>query len=398
MMEQTQVINLVDGILKKAVERGASDIHLEPEKNKFICRYRIDGILYKISEFPANLLDGVLSRIKIMADMDIAEKRLPQDGRFGIEILGKPIDMRVSTFPTINGENMVIRILDRSKGLLNLSELGFSKKEYELFNELIHRPYGMILVVGPTGSGKTTTLYAALSSINAIEKNILTLEDPIEYELPHIRQSQINIKAGLTFATGLRSMVRQDPDIIMIGEIRDRETAEIAIHAALTGHLVFSTLHTNDAPSAAIRLIDMGIEPFLITASLIGVLAQRLMRTLCPDCKKGYTPPEEILRGLSQDLQSEACRIGTVPGEKAITFYKETGCPQCSQTGYSGRTGIFELLIPDDAIRELIIQKKSHSIIREKARAVGMNTLRQAGIEKVCNGTTSISELLRVTE
>ncbi|MFC1632442.1 GspE/PulE family protein, partial [Candidatus Omnitrophota bacterium] len=384
------VINMVNAIILKAVEMSASDIHLEPERDSFQCRYRIDGVLYPISVIQQQDQAAVISRIKIMANMDIAEKRLPQDGRVQMKLADKEVDLRISTFPSIYGENLVIRILDRSGGILKLDQLGFSPATLTLFSQLIYRPYGIILVTGPTGSGKTSTLYGALSEINTMEKNIITLEDPVEYEIPRICQSQINVKAGLTFAHGLRSIVRQDPDIIMIGEIRDKETADIAIHAALTGHLVFSTLHTNDAPSAATRLIDMGVEPFLVASSIIGILAQRLMRTLCPSCKKKYQPSPELLKET----------LGMGPDALALpsNFYKEGSCDDCNQRGYSGRTGIYELLLPNDQIKELISQKASSAILREHAVKNEMKTLRQAGLEKVLAGTTSVSELLRVTE
>ncbi len=383
------VVERVNQIIEQAIESGASDIHLEPERDKFNCRYRVDGILRNGPAIPFDEQAAVVSRIKIMADIDIAEKRLPQDGRMRIFLAGRDVDLRISTFPSIHGENLVIRILDRSSGLIHLSDLGFTKENLENFSHLIHRPYGMILVTGPTGSGKTTTLYAALSEINTTEKNIITLEDPVEYELPNVRQSQINVKAGLTFANGLRSIVRQDPDIIMIGEIRDAETADIAIHAALTGHLVFSTLHTNDAPSAVARLIDMGIEPFLVASSVIGILAQRLIRTLCPHCKEPYAPSAEVLGQLG------------VPSEikKGLkNFYRENGCARCRKLGYAGRTGIYELLIPNDRVRSLVTQKASATVIRQEAMKSGMKSLRDSGREKVIKGSTSVSEILRVTE
>ena len=284
---------------------------------------------------------------------------------------------------------MVMRILDRSGGLLKLEELGFSTENLEGYRKLIHRPYGMMLVTGPTGSGKTTALYAALNEISSTEKNVITLEDPVEYEIDNIRQSQINVRAGLTFASGLRSIVRQDPDIIMIGEIRDRETADIAIHAALTGHLVLSTLHTNDAPSAAARLIDMGVEPFLVASSVIGILAQRLIRTLCPACKQKYVPSKELLQQLG---------LADKVGASDVHFYKETGCAKCKQYGYTGRSGIYELLVPNEKIRDLITKNASALVIQEEAMKAGMKTLREAGLEKVIKGVTSVSEVLRVTE
>lgn len=383
------VIERVNQIVEKAVEMGASDVHLEPEKKKFVCRYRVDGILRAMEPIPFEEQAAVISRIKIMADMDIAEKRLPQDGRFRMNVVDRDVDLRVSTFPSIYGENMVLRILDRSSGLLKMGDLGFSAQDLETFRKLVRKPYGMILVTGPTGSGKTTALYAALSEINSAEKNIITLEDPVEYEIANVRQSQINVKAGLTFALGLRSIVRQDPDIIMIGEIRDKETADIAIHAALTGHLVLSTLHTNDAPSAAARLIDMGVEPFLVATSVIGIVAQRLIRTLCPACKRSYPPSKELLAqlGLDEDLIKEN-----------ISFYQEKGCAKCKNMGYSGRTGIYELLVTNEYVRELITKKSSATRIRDEAIKLGMRSLRDSGIEKVRMGITSVSEIIRVTE
>ena len=384
----SSVIEIVNEIITTAVEMKASDIHIEPRQDSFNYRYRIDGIMYEMKPLPLQHQAAVISRLKVMASLDIAEKRLPQDGRIQMGIRGKEVDLRVSTFPTIYGENLVIRILDRSSGALNLKELGFSEEVYKQFYQLIHRPYGVILVTGPTGSGKTTTLYAALQKINSLEKNIVTLEDPVEYELPLIRQSQVNPKAGLTFSTGLRSIVRQDPDIIMIGEIRDTETADIAIHAALTGHLVFSTLHTNDAPSSFTRLIDMGVEPFLIASSVIGVLAQRLVRTLCNSCKHAYEPSPELLERLG--LHNLV--------DKKITFYKEVGCTQCKNRGYAGRTCIAELLITNEEIKELVTQKTQSIALRQEAIKSGMKTLRDAGLEKVLQGITSLSEILRVTE
>lgn len=392
------VINMVNNIITRAVEMGASDIHLEPERKSFNCRYRIHGVLYAISQIPHEEQAAVISRIKIMANMDIAEKRLPQDGRLHIFVAGRDVDFRVSTFPSIYGENLVIRILDRSRGILKLEQLGFTEDILKAFSELIQKPYGMFLVTGPTGSGKTTTLYAALSQLNSLEKNIITLEDPVEYEIAHIRQSQVNVKAGLTFATGLRSIVRQDPDIIMIGEIRDKETADIAIHAALTGHLVFSTLHTNDAPSAATRLIDMGVEPFLVASSVIGILAQRLVRTLCPSCKKSYAPSKELIKELKLDKSIGAEQLDNFYRGKKAVFYKESACHKCKQRGFIGRTGIFELLMPNEHIKDLISHKASSTSLREEAVKAGMQTLRGTGFKKVVSGLTSVSELLRVTE
>lgn len=381
------VIQVVDTLITKAVEVGASDIHLEPDQGHFYCRYRIDGILREIPELPKKYEAAIISRIKIMSSMDIAEKRLPQDGRIQTTVANKSVDLRVSTFPTLSGENVVLRILDRSRAFLELDGLGFAPENLKIMEKAIKRPFGMILVTGPTGSGKTTTLYAALNKVNNLDKNIMTLEDPVEYEIPRIRQSQVNVKAGLTFAAGLRSMVRQDPDVIMIGEIRDKETADIAIHAALTGHLVFSTLHTNDSASAATRLIDIGVEPFLVGTSVIAIIAQRLVRTLCPNCKKPYTPGREEL-----DL------LGLGPIDEKAVFYKEAGCRRCFDTGYSGRTGIFEMLALDDKMKELISRKVSSTQIHEAAARGGMKTLRDDGTLKVKAGITTVAEVLRVTK
>jgi len=371
------VIQVVDTLITKAVELGASDIHLEPDQGHFYCRYRIDGMLREIPELPKKYEAAIISRIKIMSNMDIAEKRLPQDGRIQATVANKSVDLRVSTFPTLSGENVVLRILDRSRAFLELDGLGFAPDNLKIIEKAIKRPFGMILVTGPTGSGKTTTLYAALNKVNNLDKNIMTLEDPVEYEIPRIRQSQVNVKAGLTFAAGLRSMVRQDPDVIMIGEIRDKETADIAIHAALTGHLVFSTLHTNDSASAATRLIDIGVEPFLVGTSVIAIIAQRLVRTLCPHCKKPYTPGREEL-----DI------LGLGPIDEKAVF----------DTGYSGRTGIFEILALDDKMKELISRKVSSTQIHEAAVRDGMKTLRDDGTLKVKAGITTVAEVLRVTK
>jgi type II secretory ATPase GspE/PulE/Tfp pilus assembly ATPase PilB-like protein len=328
---------------------------------------------------------GIISRVKIMSNMDIAEKRLPQDGRIQSVVNGKNVDLRISTFPTINGENLVLRILDKSRSLIRMKELGMDEVTLAAFDQMIHRPHGIILITGPTGSGKTTTLYAVLSTINTTEKNIITMEDPVEYEIERVRQAQVNVKAGVTFAAGLRSMLRQDPDIIMIGEIRDHETAEIAIHAALTGHLVFSTLHTNDAVSATTRLIDMGVEPFLISSSLICVVAQRLVRVLCKECKEAYEPPKELLSELKMQYK------------EGMKFYREKGCPVCRSTGYSGRIGIYELFLPDEETKRLIDKKVTAGEIRAAAIAHGMKTLREDALDKLESGITSLSEILRAT-
>jgi type IV pilus assembly protein PilB len=384
--ENAPVVKLVDSIIEKAVENRASDIHIEPEEDKTFVRYRIDGVLYDVPPPPKHLEPAVISRIKIMGNMDIAERRLPQDGRVQMSCKGKDVDLRVSSFPTIYGENLALRVLDKSTVILKLEDLGFDKQNLSRFSELLDRPHGIILVTGPTGCGKTTTLYAALRTLNAVEQNIITLEDPVEYRIKRVRQCQVDAKAGLTFATGLRSILRQDPDVVLIGEIRDVETAEIAVHAALTGHLVFSTLHTNDAAGALTRLSDMGVEQFLIASSVIGILAQRLVRTVCPKCRKAYQASPEILKdlGLSE--------------KKDLSLYRAPGCEECKKTGYLGRTGVHEFLKVSDPMRELIIKKRSSAELRDQAIKEGMVTLRQSGIEKILKGKTSVEEILRITE
>jgi len=380
---QEPVVKFVNTVISYAVKNRASDIHIEPEENILRVRLRIDGVLHTFTEVAKNMHPAIISRIKILARLNIADKLRPQDGQFQMTIDSKKVDFRVSTFPTFWGECAVLRLLDRSSVLIGLGELGFSPENLIKFNALIKKPYGIILVTGPTGSGKTTTLYSALEAIRSEEKNIITLEDPVEYTLPLIRQVQINPKQGLTFATGLRAVLRQDPDVIMVGEIRDLETAEIAVQAALTGHLVFSTLHTNNAATAVTRLVDIGVEPYLIASSLIGVLAQRLVRKICPACKEGYKPKPEILKYLGL--------------EENIELFKGKGCEECNNTGYKGRTGIFELLIIDDTIREMILKNKSANEIHQVAVTKGMKTMRDDGFEKVKKGITTIEEVLRVT-
>ncbi len=382
------IIKLVNLVLSQAVKARASDIHIEPYQNRIKIRHRVDGILYDMLSPPKHIQSTLISRIKIMAKLNIAEKRLPQDGRIEIRIGNRDVDIRVSTIPIAFGERVVLRLLDKTNVLLKLSDLGMSEKGLKVFNQLIKSAHGIILVTGPTGSGKTTTLYAALSIINNSDINIITIEDPIEYQIEGIGQIQVNPKIDLTFANGLRSIVRQDPDVILVGEIRDLETAEIAIQAALTGHLVFSTLHTNDSASAITRLIDMGIEPFLVTSSVIGILAQRLMRNICNECKNVYTPDEESLQN-----------IGITPemyGGKKI--YRGKGCQDCLNTGYRGRTGIFELMILNDSIKNLILKTSDSSSIKHKAVEHEMTTLRQDGALKVLNGITTIEEVLRITQ
>ena len=381
------IIKLVNLLVAGAIKDRASDIHVEPYSGNLKIRYRIDGILYDILSLPRRIQSPLVSRIKIMAKLNIAEKRLPQDGRIEIKIADRLVDIRVSVIPTAFGERVVLRLLDKSANILMLADLGMHDERIKLLNRLIKSPYGIILVTGPTGSGKTTTLYAALSTINQPEINIITIEDPIEYQMDGVGQIQVNPKIDLTFAAGLRSIVRQDPDVILIGEIRDRETAEIAIQSSLTGHLVFSTLHTNDAASAVTRLIDMGIEPFLVTSSIIAIIAQRLVRVLCPHCKEVYMPDEESLSNLGLDrsvLQNN-------------TFYRKKGCNLCMQTGFRGRTAIFEIMIVDDEIKRLVLKTSDANQINELALKRGMITLQKDGIDKVLSGITTTEEVLRVT-
>ena len=382
--EKTSVSKLVDSLLLQAVHSRASDIHIEPEETTVSVRLRVDGLLHHLTTFPLVIQSAVVSRVKILAGMDITESRKAQDGKIRMELEGKDLDIRVSTFPTLFGENVVLRLLDKRAMLPNLVDLGFSQANLEHFSKLITHSHGIILVTGPTGSGKTTTLYAALSKINSEEKNIVTIEDPVEYVLPRVRQTQVNVKAGITFANGLRGFLRQDPDIMMVGEIRDRETVEMAIQSALTGHLVFSTLHTNDAPSALARLIDMGAEPFLISSTVIGILAQRLVRTNCMKCREPYTLSPAVLQSVglpegTQDMRGKCCS-------------------KCNQTGFMGRTGIFELMFITDEIKSLVDARRSAAEIKKKATEQGMKTLREDGLEKVLKGITTLEEVLRVTE
>ena len=381
------IIKLVNLIVSGAIKDRASDIHVETYSSNVKIRYRIDGILYDILSLPRRIQSPLISRIKIMAKLNIAEKRLPQDGRIETKIADRLIDIRVSVIPTAFGERVVLRLLDKTANILMLSDLGMHDERVKLLNKLIKSPFGIILVTGPTGSGKTTTLYAALSTINQPEINIITIEDPIEYQMDGVGQIQVNPKIDLTFAAGLRSIVRQDPDVILIGEIRDRETAEIAIQSSLTGHLVFSTLHTNDAASAVTRLIDMGIEPFLVTSSIIAIIAQRLVRVLCPHCKEVYVPDDESLSNLG--LNRTAL--------KNHTFYRKNGCNLCMQTGFRGRTAIFEIMIVDDEIKKLVLKTSDANQINELALKRGMITLQKDGIDKVLQGMTTIEEVLRVT-
>lgn len=382
-------VHLANLIFSQAVRAGTSDIHIEPQEKSMRVRFRIDGVLHDAMQPPKKLHASLVSRIKVMANMDIAERRVPQDGRISLKIEDKTVDVRVATLPTAYGEKVTMRLLNRSSRLITLEELGFPLLELEKYRRIVHMPYGFILVTGPTGSGKSTTLYATLSAINSVEKNIITVEDPIEYRLDGLNQVQVNVRAGLTFANGLRSILRSDPDIIMIGEIRDEETARIAVESALTGHLVFSTLHTNDAAGAITRLDDMGIETFLTASSLAGVVAQRLARILCLHCKEAY----EISR---DELLSNIPDFPLDEGEEKLTLYRPKGCFRCSNTGYKGRVGVYELLLVNEEIRQLTLHHASSSEINDAAVSAGMITLRQDGLRKVKQGITSVEEIMRV--
>ena len=386
---EAPVISLVNLIMLRAIKEGASDIHIEPYGDKSLkVRYRIDGVLHDIMSPPRNLHMAIISRIKIMSNMNIAERRLPQDGRIKVQVHGREVNFRVSTIPAVNGESAVLRILDPAQIMLDLKTIGFSRHNLQKYQELIEKPNGILLVTGPTGSGKSTTLYATLNILNSTEKKIMTIEDPVEYRLDGINQLQAKPKIGLTFAAGLRSFLRQDPDIMLVGEIRDRETAEIAIQSALTGHLVLSTLHTNDAPSSIIRLVDMGIEPFLISSSVIGVIAQRLVRTICPYCKKEIP--------LSAEVQKIMAEFKIEHDEMKI--FRGEGCQHCKQTGYKGRTAIFELMVVNENIREMIYKNAPLSEIREIAiNKNGMVTLKEDGIRNIVQGITTIEEVIRAT-
>lgn len=385
--DEAPIIRLVNSLLSQAIRERASDIHIEPFEKDVVARFRIDGILYNILTIKKRFQSSIASRIKIMSGLNIAEKRLPQDGGMRIKIAGKDVDIRVSIVPTAFGERIVLRLLYRESALLPLEEIGFSGDILERFKEIITRPHGIILVTGPTGSGKTTTLYAALSKINSPDKNIITIEDPIEYQIKGIGQIQVNSKINLTFAAGLRSVLRQDPDVILVGEIRDSETAEIAIQAALTGHLVFSTLHTNDAAGAITRLLDMKIEPFLISSSVMAILAQRLVRVLCRECREPY----QLTAIEMNELEIEADAAGR-------TVFRAKGCSACFNTGYFGRTAIYEMLVMDDDIRQLVMKNADAATIKAAAMEKGMRTLRQDGADKVLAGITAVEEVVRVTQ
>ena len=388
MASEAPVIKLVNLIISRAVEIEASDIHFEPFENDLRIRYRIDGVLHDMEAPTKRLQNAISSRIKIMAKLNIAERRLPQDGRIKHRVSGKEIDMRVSTIPTIYGESVVLRILDRGNVVLDLTKLGFPANSLKKFENIISKPYGMLLVTGPTGSGKTTTLYASLNKLNSSDKKIITIEDPIEYQLHGVNQIHVKPQIGLTFSSGLRSIVRQDPDIIMVGEIRDAETADIAIQAALTGHMVFSTVHTNDSAGAITRLSDMGIEHYLMASALVGVLAQRLVRKICSHCKKLVKVGKKSMEEISSEIKDIL---------DVNDLYEGEGCEKCNRTGYRGRIGIYELLLIHEEIHDMILKKTSSVHIKEKARSLGMTTLRGDGWQKVKDGVTSVSEIYRVT-
>ncbi len=386
--DEAPIIRLINSLLYEAIKKRASDIHIEPYETEIIIRYRIDGILYEVIKPPKRFQSSILSRVKIMAGMNIAEKRLPQDGRIRIKMSGKDIDIRASIIPTSFGERAVLRLLDRSSVLIGLNSIGLSEEKLHLLKQLIKRTSGIILVTGPTGSGKTTTLYSVLSTLNSSELNILTIEDPVEYQIKGIGQIQVNPKIELTFANGLRSILRQDPDVVLVGEIRDKETAEIAVQASLTGHLVFSTLHTNDAAGGITRLVDIGVEPFLVSSSVVAIIAQRLVRTICPDCKTAYRPDNDEL--LEIGIKAAQLQDGII--------YKGEGCSNCVNTGYRGRTGIYEIMLVDEELRSMITKGIDSSTIKREAIKKGMTTLKQDGARKVIEGTTSIQEVLRVTQ
>jgi type II secretion system protein E len=383
LAQEKGIIQVVNLIIDNAVKDRASDIHVEPGEFNVRVRYRIDGVLYEKETLPARMYSAVSSRIKLLSQMNIAERRLPQDGRIKVAAAGRNIDIRVSTIPTVYGESVVMRLLDKEASFITLEDIGFDRTILDIYEDVIEKPYGMILITGPTGSGKSTTLYASLSKINSAAKKIITVEEPVEYLMPGINQIQVRPKIGLTFASGLRHIVRQDPDIIMVGEIRDMETAGIAIHAALTGHLLFSTLHTNDAPGAITRLMDMGIENYLVASTLISVMAQRLVRRICPFCKTREDVPEDVLKRISADIKE---------------VWTGKGCEKCSGTGYKGRIGIFEVLPVSAPIRDLIMKRATIKETKDKAIELGMRTLREDGIEKVKKGITTIDEVLRVTQ
>ncbi len=386
--EDAPVVRLVNLVLTQALKDRASDIHIEPSEEELRVRFRVDGVLQTVMTLPKTVQPALASRIKVLARLNIAERRIPQDGAFELSLDGRRIDFRVSTVPTIFGERVAVRLLDKTKGLLTLEQLGLDARTRRRYEGLVRQPYGIILVSGPTGSGKTTTLVSTLALLNSVDKNIITVEDPVEYQLPGVSHIQVNPRSGLTFASGLRSIVRQDPDIIMIGEIRDVETAEIAIHASLTGHLVLTTIHTNDAPSALTRLADMGIEPYLVASAVIGVASQRLVRLLCPNCKQPAPIPKEIVTWLQSTVKD------ALP---APEFHRPVGCAQCRHTGYQGRTGIFEVLVMTEPLRKRVLTRASAAELGEVARIDGMTGMRADGMIKAMQGLTTVEEVLRVT-
>ncbi len=385
--EDNKVKRLLNLVLLQAIKDKASDIHFEPFSDEFKMRYRIDGVLYEMIPPPRHLAMPIVSRIKVMSNLDIAERRLPQDGRIELMVNGQPVDLRVAVLPTMFGESVVMRVLDRTNTTLDLAKLGLRPDDLDAFRQLIKKPNGIVVVTGPTGSGKTTTLYAALAELNDLKTKILTVEDPVEYDIDGLVQVQVNTEVGLTFAAALRSFLRQDPDIILVGETRDLETAQIGVQASLTGHLVFSTLHTNDAPSSIARLLDLGLEPFLLTATIEGIVAQRLVRKVCQRCKQPYTPAEEELMQLQllpEDLEGRQ-------------LYRGAGCDYCNQSGYKGRMALYEIMVLDDELRELIMQSASTQILRTEARKRGMRTLRQSGLMALYDGLTTIDEVVKET-
>jgi general secretion pathway protein E len=387
VVNRPPVIRLVNDVLFRALQLRGSDIHVHPYETKIQIRYRIDGILYDVLSLNRNVLPLIISRIKVMAGMDIAERRMPQDGRCSVRIGQREIDLRVSTVPTSYGERAVLRLLDKSSGVFELNELGLRAEDLQCLDRLITRSHGVIFVTGPTGSGKSTTLYACLNRMNSTEKNVMTIEDPIEYQLSGISQMQVAAKKGMTFVTALRHVLRQDPDVIMVGEVRDQETARMCIQSSLTGHLVFSTLHTNDSAGAVSRLLDLDVEPYLVSSSLIAVMAQRLVRRICPDCRTDYhATPQEL------------SELNLLTYEQGGRFYIGTGCEKCFNTGYRGRTGIYELMLVDEKIRELVYQRTSAGVIKQYAIDAGLQTLRMDGAKKVAAGVTTIPEVLRVTQ
>ncbi|MCP3060603.1 type II secretion system ATPase GspE [Myxococcus sp. K38C18041901] len=390
--DEAPVIRLVNSVLFRAAKERASDIHIEPMERELLVRFRVDGVLQEVIKPPKRYQNAIVSRVKVMGQLNIAEKRLPQDGRIRIKLAGRDIDIRLSTIPTTNGERIVMRLLDKTATLLDLAEIGMSQVTLHSMEAVIKRSHGIILVTGPTGSGKTTTLYGALSKINTPDLNILTVEDPVEYQLKGIGQMAINPKIGLTFAQGLRSFLRQDPDVIMVGEIRDKETAEIAIQASLTGHLVLSTVHTNDAAGAVTRLVDMGVEPFLVASSLTGILAQRLVRRVCPDCRAPYQPTDAELKEIGHSRASFKERYGVE------RIFKAVGCPTCNRNGYRGRTGIYEFLPVDDDVRQLVLKNVDASTIKKSATSKGMISLLEDGARKISLGETTIAEVLSITQ